>query len=204
MDAAPPAQKALILAPMLAFDAEGYRLGWGGGYYDRTIAALRTGGDPVVVVGVAYEGQRLAATPRDRHDEPLDWIVTEETATRIERQTGELKNMNVVVLGDVVGRSGRDGVLKHLPRIRERLCPDFIVVNGENAAHGFGITRKICETFFDAGVDAITTGNHVWDQREIMNVIDDEPRLLRPINYPRRDSGADSRRFQDAGRPPES
>lgn len=88
MDAAPPARPALILAPMLAFDAEGYRLGWGGGYYDRTIAALRTGGDPVVVVGVAYEGQRLAATPRDRHDEPLDWIVTEETATRIERRTG--------------------------------------------------------------------------------------------------------------------
>lgn len=98
--------------------------------------------------------------------------------------------MNVVVLGDVVGRSGRDGVLKHLPRIRERLCPDFIVVNGENAAHGFGITRKICETFFDAGVDAITTGNHVWDQREIMNVIDDEPRLLRPINYPAGTPGA--------------
>lgn len=92
--------------------------------------------------------------------------------------------MKILVLGDVVGRSGRDAVTENLARLRDELDLDFVVVNGENAAHGFGITQKICDAFFAAGADAITTGNHVWDQREIMNSIDDEPRLLRPINYP--------------------
>ena len=92
--------------------------------------------------------------------------------------------MNVLYIGDVVGKSGRKAVLEHLPRLREELALDFVVVNGENAAHGFGITAAICEQFFDNGVDVITTGNHAWDQREIIDYIGTEPRLLRPINYP--------------------
>jgi len=92
--------------------------------------------------------------------------------------------MKLLFLGDVVGRSGRDAVIDRLPDIRRRLEVDFVVVNGENAAHGFGITPKICEEFYGAGVDVLTLGNHSWDQREIMPYIDGDSRLLRPANYP--------------------
>ncbi|MCR4378922.1 MAG: TIGR00282 family metallophosphoesterase [Rhodospirillales bacterium] len=92
--------------------------------------------------------------------------------------------MKVLYIGDVVGKSGRKAVETHLPRLRDELALDFVIVNGENAAHGFGITGEICNAFFDLGVDAITTGNHAWDQREIINYMATEPRLLRPVNYP--------------------
>ncbi|MCR6628957.1 MAG: YmdB family metallophosphoesterase [Magnetospirillum sp.] len=92
--------------------------------------------------------------------------------------------MRLLYLGDVVGRAGRDAVVENLPEIRRRLELDFVVVNGENAAHGFGITPKICEEFYAAGADVLTLGNHSWDQREIMPYIDGDPRLLRPANYP--------------------
>ena len=92
--------------------------------------------------------------------------------------------MRVLFLGDVVGRAGRTAVREHLPVLRRRLSPDFIVVNGENAAGGFGITAKIAAEIYAAGADCITTGNHVWDQRELLGTIDDDPRLLRPANYP--------------------
>ena len=92
--------------------------------------------------------------------------------------------MRVLLCGDVVGRAGRDIVTAEMPRLRRELGLDFVVVNGENAAHGFGITDKICRELYDAGVDVITTGNHVWDRREIIPYIDGDPRLLRPINFP--------------------
>ncbi len=92
--------------------------------------------------------------------------------------------MRLLLCGDVVGRSGRVVVTEHVPRLRRALALDFVVVNGENAAHGFGITDKICEEFYACGVDAITTGNHVWDKREIIPYIPGDPRLLRPINFP--------------------
>jgi len=92
--------------------------------------------------------------------------------------------MKILYIGDVMGKSGRQAVAAHLPRLRADLRLDFIVLNGENAAHGFGITGAICETFFDLGVDVVTTGNHAWDQREIIDYMQDEPRLLRPVNYP--------------------
>jgi metallophosphoesterase (TIGR00282 family) len=92
--------------------------------------------------------------------------------------------MKIVFLGDVVGRSGRDAVVAQLPLIRERLGADFVVVNAENAAHGFGITPKICTDCYAAGADVLTLGNHAWDQREIIGYIDGDPKLLRPINYP--------------------
>ena len=92
--------------------------------------------------------------------------------------------MRILYLGDIMGRSGRTAVIKRLPDLRALLQIDFVVACGENAAHGFGITAKICEAFFDAGVDVITTGNHAWDQREIIDYIPTEPRLLRPVNYP--------------------
>lgn len=92
--------------------------------------------------------------------------------------------MRLLFCGDVVGRSGRDVVLEMLPKLKEQMKLDFIVVNGENAAHGFGITAKICQDFFEAGTDVITLGNHSWDQREIISYIETETRLLRPCNYP--------------------
>jgi metallophosphoesterase (TIGR00282 family) len=92
--------------------------------------------------------------------------------------------MRVLFLGDVVGRTGRQAVLDELPRIRAALGIEFCVVNGENAAAGFGITDKICRSFYEVGVDAITTGNHVWDQRELLGTIEHDARLLRPANFP--------------------
>lgn len=92
--------------------------------------------------------------------------------------------MRMLFLGDVVGRSGREGVLRHLPTLRRDLALDFVVVNGENAAGGFGITEKIAAELFAAGADVVTTGNHVWDQKELIGQIDRMPNLLRPINYP--------------------
>ena len=75
-------------------------------------------------------------------------------------------------------------ILEHVPRLRKEWSLDFVIVNGENAAHGFGITEKICHSFYDTGVDVITTGNHVWDRKEVLNYIKEDPRLLRPLNYP--------------------
>jgi hypothetical protein len=104
--------------------------------------------------------------------------------------------MKLLYFGDVIGRPGRTRLLDALPGIRADLDPDFIMVNGENSAHGFGITEKICNQYFEAGIDVITTGNHVWDQREIMNYIDAEPRLLRPLNYPKGTPGKGAGLFE--------
>lgn len=93
--------------------------------------------------------------------------------------------MKLLYLGDVVGRSGRAAAIAALPQLRRDLKLDFVVVNGENSAHGFGITPKICAEFYEAGADAITTGNHVWDQRELIPYIDGDARLVRPANFPR-------------------
>ena len=92
--------------------------------------------------------------------------------------------MRILFCGDIVGRPGREAVFEHLPGLRQELSLDFVIANGENAAAGFGITRKICDELFDAGIDVISGGNHSWDQREALGFIDSEPRLLRPHNYP--------------------
>jgi calcineurin-like phosphoesterase len=90
--------------------------------------------------------------------------------------------MKLLFCGDIVGRSGREAVLKHVPKLRQDLGLDFVVVNGENAAAGFGITAKICAELHAGGVDCITTGNHVWDQRDIIPYIAQDKRLLRPVD----------------------
>ena len=92
--------------------------------------------------------------------------------------------MRLLFLGDLVGRSGRVAVIEALPKLRERYRADFVVVNGENAAGGFGITEAILTELLDAGADVVTTGNHVFDQRETLVFIERTDRLLRPINYP--------------------
>jgi 2',3'-cyclic-nucleotide 2'-phosphodiesterase len=92
--------------------------------------------------------------------------------------------MRLIFLGDVVGRSGRDVVMRELPELRRRLKPDLVVVNGENAAGGFGITEAIFNDLRAAGADVVTLGNHSWDQREALVFIERAPELLRPVNYP--------------------
>lgn len=91
--------------------------------------------------------------------------------------------MRLLIIGDVVGSSGRAVLNANLARLRERLKADFVIVNGENAAHGFGITGNICDSFYQAGVDCITTGNHVFDQSDILKQMERDERVLRPLNY---------------------
>src|SRR5436305_3809796 len=93
--------------------------------------------------------------------------------------------MRIAFFGDIVGRSGREGLAEHLPGLRRRLALEFVVVNAENAAHGFGITEATARELFDAGADCLTLGNHSWDQKEALTYIEREPRLIRPLNYPR-------------------
>jgi 2',3'-cyclic-nucleotide 2'-phosphodiesterase len=92
--------------------------------------------------------------------------------------------MRLLFIGDVVGRSGRTVVNTQLPQLREKWRLDFVVVNGENAAGGFGITESICQELIDSGADAVTLGNHSFDQREALVFIERQPKLIRPANYP--------------------
>ena len=93
--------------------------------------------------------------------------------------------MNILFLGDIVGKPGRDAVAAQLPALKAALKPDLVIANGENAAHGFGLTRAIAEEFFGIGIDVISTGNHWADQKEILTYMESEDRILRPVNYPK-------------------
>jgi len=90
--------------------------------------------------------------------------------------------VRVLFIGDIVGRPGRTAVRRILPELRERFHPDVVVANAENAAGGFGLTRKIADELAGLGVHVLTTGNHVWDKRDALNLMD-EPFVLRPANY---------------------
>jgi metallophosphoesterase (TIGR00282 family) len=92
--------------------------------------------------------------------------------------------MRILFIGDIVGRSGRAIVLDRLPLLTRDWRLDCVVINGENAAGGFGITEAIYQDLIDAGADAITLGNHAWDQKEALVFIERAPRLIRPVNYP--------------------
>lgn len=97
--------------------------------------------------------------------------------------------MRILFLGDVVGRSGREVISERLPNLVKRWKLDFVAINGENAAGGFGITEAIFEEFIDAGADAVTLGNHAFKQREAMIFINRAPALVRPLNFPRNPPG---------------
>lgn len=92
--------------------------------------------------------------------------------------------MKLLFVGDIVGRPGRYALTHALGRLVDRHCVDLVVVNGENAAAGFGLTAEVAREIFAAGVDVITSGNHIWDKKEIFGYFEKEPRLLRPGNYP--------------------
>lgn len=92
--------------------------------------------------------------------------------------------MRLIYCGDVVGRAGREAVLNNIADIRKKYAPDVFIVNVENAAHGFGVTPGICREFLEKGVDALVTGNHVWQQRELIPFLNDCKQIIRPLNYP--------------------
>src|SRR5262245_24368411 len=106
--------------------------------------------------------------------------------------------MRLLFLGDVVGRAGRQAVTAQLPKVRARYKPDFVAINGENAAGGFGITETILTELLDAGADVVTLGNHAFDQKEALVFIERQPRLIRPINYPPGTPGRGSGIFKAA------
>ena len=91
--------------------------------------------------------------------------------------------MKIIFLGDVMGRSGRHALRDHLPGLIDEHQIDFVIANGENSAGGFGITEPICKELYSYGVNVITTGNHLWDQKEISNYIDKDNKLLKPYNF---------------------
>jgi len=92
--------------------------------------------------------------------------------------------MKFLCIGDVIGRTGRNALKRFLPEVKEKYQPDFIVLNGENAAGGFGLTKKVYDELLSMGIDVITSGNHIFDKKEITQFIDQEEKLLRPANYP--------------------
>jgi len=100
--------------------------------------------------------------------------------------------LKILFLGDVIGEPGRRAVIETVPLLKKERGIDFVIVNGENAAAGRGITPKISIDLLRAGISVITTGDHIWDQKEIVAYIDTEPRLLRPINYPPQTPGQGS------------
>ena len=92
--------------------------------------------------------------------------------------------MKLLFIGDIVGQPGRRAVAELLPKLRQQHALDFVIANGENSAGGSGITPKTAGEIFSAGVDAITSGDHLWDQKEVMELLANEKRFLRPLNYP--------------------
>ena len=93
--------------------------------------------------------------------------------------------MKIIFIGDVVGKSGREAIKENFLILKEKYVPDVIIVNAENSASGYGLTKKIALELFDLGVDVITLGNHAWDQREMLSYIEEKPQIVRALNYPK-------------------
>ena len=100
--------------------------------------------------------------------------------------------MRILFLGDIVGRSGRDAIVARLAGLKRELRADLVVVNGENASHGFGLGPDMAEAFLKEGADVITLGNHAWDRKELIPFLSQEPRIIRPLNFPAGTPGAGS------------
>lgn len=107
------------------------------------------------------------------------------------------EKIDIMFLGDIVGKAGRLAVKNYIAFLKESgNCPDFIIANAENASHGFGLTQKNYNELLSYGIDAFTSGNHIWDKREIFNYINEADRLIRPINYPKGTLGEGYRIFE--------
>ena len=110
--------------------------------------------------------------------------------------------MKILFIGDIVGEPGRRAVKQLVPVLRARHGLDVVIANGENSAGGSGITPRTAAEIFSAGVDIITSGDHLWDQKEVMDLLAHEPRFVRPLNYPAGTPGQGSAIFQADNRPP--
>ena len=110
--------------------------------------------------------------------------------------------MKILFIGDIVGEPGRRAVKLLLPRLREQHGLDFVIANGENSAGGNGITPRIADEIFAAGVDVITSGDHLWDQKEVVELLANEKRFVRPMNYPTGTPGSGSTVIQKDSLPP--
>jgi 2',3'-cyclic-nucleotide 2'-phosphodiesterase len=113
-----------------------------------------------------------------------------------------LSSVKILFIGDIVGEPGRRAVKELLPRLRRQHEMDFVIANGENSAGGSGITPKIAEELYSYGVNIITTGDHLWDQKEVITLLQNEPRFLRPLNYPQGTPGQGSLVYQADNQPP--
>lgn len=98
--------------------------------------------------------------------------------------SGDDKNIKILFFGDIVGKPGRNAVKSYLEKMPDNEKPDFIIANVENASHGFGLTEKNYNELSSYGIDCMTSGNHIWDKKDIFNYIDNAEKLLRPMNYP--------------------
>ncbi|WBL34216.1 TIGR00282 family metallophosphoesterase [Sinirhodobacter sp. HNIBRBA609] len=105
--------------------------------------------------------------------------------------------MKILFLGDVMGRAGRAAVVERLPKLRAEWGLDFVVVNGENASGGMGLTGDHAKILLDAGADVLTLGDHAFDQKDMMRAIEGEPRIIRPLNYAKEAPGRGARLFED-------
>jgi hypothetical protein len=110
--------------------------------------------------------------------------------------------VKILFIGDIVGEPGRKAVHNILPRLRDQHALDFVIANGENSAGGNGITPQIAGELFSAGVDVITSGDHLWDQKNVLDLLNGEPRFLRPLNYPANVPGRGAAVFQVRNLPP--
>ncbi|WP_456402390.1 TIGR00282 family metallophosphoesterase [Persephonella sp.] len=108
--------------------------------------------------------------------------------------------MKFLIIGDVIGKTGRKALKYFLPELISKEKPDFIVANGENSAGGFGITKKVFDELISMGIDVITSGNHIWDKKEVFQFIDEEKRLLRPANYPPNVNGRGFEIYEKSGK----
>ena len=109
-------------------------------------------------------------------------------------------SIKILFFGDLVGKVGRKSVIAYLAELKNKnIMPDFVIVNGENASHGFGLTEKNYNELINAGVNCITSGNHIWDKKDIYNYIDRADKLLRPVNYPEGTPGLGSKIFDVNG-----
>jgi len=106
------------------------------------------------------------------------------------------ERLNILFIGDIVGRPGRNALIDELPRLREKYSPDLCIGNAENAAGGFGLTPKVADDLFNLGIDVLTSGNHIFDKKEIIPRISEDPRILRPSNYPSETPGKGSLLFR--------
>ena len=177
---APEVDPDILIVPLLAFDRRGHRLGYGAGYYDMTLTALRAK-KPIVAVGIAFAAQEVDTVPITPRDARLDLVLTEREMIDFRSVVDACVSSSSATLS---GRSGRNVLLERLPRPDPRLEARFRRRQRRERGRRLRHHRGDLQEFVDAGADVITGGNHSWDQREALVFIERAPKLLRPINYP--------------------